>query len=91
MPKPKGVQNKLKMLELALKSKILYVVWMWAKTGRGNPPNKPFEYMYLDTQIDLKSSAVLLSLLLNHNFLGKITWKTFQNIILSYPTTVTST
>ena len=62
MPKPKGVQNKLKMLELALKSKILYVVWMWAKTGRGNPPNKPFEYMYLDTQIDLKPSAVLLSL-----------------------------
>ena len=89
MPKPKGAQNKLKMLDLAIKSKILHVVWMWGKSGRGNPLNKPFEY--LDTQIDLKPSAVLLSLLLNHNFLGKITWKTFQNIILSYPTTVTST
>ena len=61
------------------------------KQAEGTPPNKPFEYMYLDTQINLKPSAVLLSLLLSHNFLGKITWKTFQNIILSYPTTVTST
>ena len=26
------------------------------------PPNKPFEYMYLDTQINLKPFAVLLSL-----------------------------
>ena len=45
----------------------------------------------LDTQINLKPSAVLLSLLLSHNFLSKVTWKTFQNIILSYPTTVTTT
>ena len=60
MPKPKGAQNKLKMLELAIKSKILHVYWMWAKIGIGNPLNKQFEY--LDTQIDLKPSAVLLSL-----------------------------
>ena len=32
------------------------------KQAEGTPPNKPFEYMYLDTQIDLKPSAVLLSL-----------------------------
>ena len=40
MPKPKGVQDKLKMLELAIKSKIVHVVQIRAQKEHRNPLNR---------------------------------------------------
>ena len=40
MPKTKSAQNKLKMPELAIKSKILHVVQIWAQTEQRNCLNR---------------------------------------------------